>query len=166
MILYQKSSMALCKHPARPGQPSPGTQLPPWERLMGPDAPPAALPRLSSLLWAPHLPPLGHPRGDSPAFSEAPSPAGKGGVKRCFPECAVRSAPTQGGLWSPRRAEAAVRSSLRAQGSSLPPGDRGSGPEKAPPAPCAHPAGTLAAWQSPAPCFHQQAPSLQLSPSQ
>lgn len=32
MILYQKSSMTLCKHPARPGQPSPGTQLPPWER--------------------------------------------------------------------------------------------------------------------------------------
>lgn len=96
--------------------------------------------------------------------SRAPSPAGKEGVKRCFPECAVRLAPTQGGLWSPGKAEAAARSSLRAQGSSPPAGDRGAGPEKAPPAPRAHPTAALTTSHPPAPLFHQQAPSLQLSP--
>lgn len=69
---------------------------------MGSNAPSSALPRLPRLLWVPPSPP------PQPSVPRAPSPAGKGGVKRCFPECAVRLAPTQGGLWSPGRAEAAA----------------------------------------------------------
>lgn len=74
--LYRKPSVAPSKRPARHGQRSPGTRLPPQD---GPEEPLSALSRLPSLPWVPHLSySLTHAGTTPPSQSSKPSQEPRG----------------------------------------------------------------------------------------